>query len=48
MIRVLVKEGRLELVSGTWVGLDEACPSFIDIILAYKVGHDFVHREFGV
>ena len=43
----MVKEGRLEFVLGGWVGHDEACPLYHDIIENMRVGHAFLVEEFG-
>ena len=48
IIRKLVKTGRLEIVHGGWVSNDEACPTYDEIFLNFKVGHDFLLKEFSI
>ena len=47
-VRVLVKEGRLEMLNAGWSMHDEACPHYEDMMNNMMVGHDFVMKEFGV
>ena len=44
----MVEEGRLELIHGGWVSNDEAGPDFNEYIMNFKVGHDFLMKEFGI
>jgi len=39
VVKNLVKEGRLEFVSGGWTMHDEACPHFEDMINNMMIGH---------
>ena len=43
-----MKEGRLEFAGGGWVGQDEACPIYADIIENIRIGHAFLNEEFGI
>jgi hypothetical protein len=36
---MLVREGRLEFINGGWVSVDEACPTYEEIILNMFTGH---------
>ena len=47
-VRLLVSEGRLELLNAGWSMHDEACPHFEDMLNNMQAGHDFVLAEFGV
>jgi hypothetical protein len=47
-VRMLVKEGRLELLAGGWSSHDEACPTYEDFIANMMAGHQFILKEFGV
>ena len=46
--KMLVKEGRLELINGGWSMHDEACPTYEDMINNMKIGHDFILENFNV
>lgn len=46
-VRMLVDEGRLELLNAGWSMHDEACPHYEDMINNMMIGHDFVTKEFG-
>lgn len=43
-VRVLVNEGRLELLNAGWSMHDEACPHFEDFINNMRAGHEFVQK----
>ncbi len=47
-MRQLVKEGRLELVSGGYVQHDEATTTYNDILVNMMTGHRFLKEEFGI
>lgn len=47
-VRILVKEGRLELLNAGWSMQDEACAYYEDMINNMMLGHQFVLKEFGV
>lgn len=47
-VKVLIKNGQLEITMGGWVATDEACPSYEDMITNMYVGHNFIKKEFGV
>ena len=40
-VRMLVREGRLELLNAGWSMHDEACPHYEDMINNMMAGHDF-------
>ena len=42
MVRVLVTEGRIEILNGGWSIHDEACPYFDEMIDNLMAGHEFV------
>ena len=46
-VRNLLDTKQLEFVNGGWSSHDEACPTFQDMIINQKHGHDFILREFG-
>lgn len=43
-----MSEGRLEFVNGGWVASDEACPTFDQAIDNIRIGHKFLHDNFGI
>jgi hypothetical protein len=47
-VRLLIKEGRLELLNAGWSMQDEACAYYEDMINNMMLGHQFVLKEFGV
>jgi hypothetical protein len=47
-VRMLVREGRLELLNAGWSMQDEACAYYEDMINNMMLGHQFVLKEFGV
>ena len=47
-VRILVKDGRLEIAGGGWSMHDEACPSYSDMMNNIMYGHEFIERELGV
>ena len=47
-VKMLIKEGRLEIANGGWVSSDEACPNYEDLINNMVLGHAFLKKEFGV
>lgn len=47
-VKVLISEGRLELINAGWSMHDEACPHYEDMIHNMMIGHDFAMKEFGV
>ena len=44
----LIKEKRIEFVSGSYIINDEATPLYYDIIDQIRIGHNFLLKEFGV
>lgn len=47
-VKMLIKEGRLEIANGGWVSSDEACPNYEDMINNMVMGHAFLKKEFGI
>ena len=47
-VRMLVQQGRLEIVNAGWSMHDEACPHYEDMINNMMKGHEFLLQEFGV
>jgi alpha-mannosidase len=46
-VRMLIKEGRLEIVNGGWSMHDEACTHYEDQINNMMKGHQFAWEELG-
>ena len=47
-VRMLVREGRLELINGGWSMHDEANPHYEGMLDNMMIGHEFILKEFGV
>ena len=47
-VRMLVREGRLEIGGGGWSMHDEACTSYSDMMNNMMLGHEFIEKELGV
>mmetsp|Transcript_30443 Transcript_30443/g.29838 ORF Transcript_30443/g.29838 Transcript_30443/m.29838 type:complete len:94 (+) Transcript_30443:258-539(+) len=47
-VRMLVEEGRLEIINGGWSMHDEACPHYQDFLHNMQLGHKFITEELGV
>ena len=47
-IKLLVKNGQLEIVHGGLVSTDEATTNYADILRNFEAAHDFLYEEFGI
>jgi len=47
-VKMLIKEGRLEITMGGWSGPDECDANYEDIIGNFQKGHSWLLEEFGV
>lgn len=47
-VRMLVKNGQLELINGGWSMHDEACPTYEAMVDNMMIGHQFILKEFGI
>lgn len=47
-VKQLVHEGRLDLVAGSWLPVDEAVTQADAILDSFMVGHQFLQREFEI
>jgi lysosomal alpha-mannosidase len=46
--KMLIKEGRLEITMGGWVGPEESTANYEDLISNFVKGHGWLKNEFGV
>lgn len=46
-LRLLVKQGRFEFVTGGWEQHDTACPTYQDMLLNIQKGHQFLAENLG-
>lgn len=47
LTKQLVKEGRLDLISGGWSAPDEATTTYDNLIDNLMIGQQFLQKEFG-
>ena len=47
VVKMLVKDGKLQFISGGWVMNDEATPHYSMIIDQMSLGHQWINRTFG-
>ena len=47
-MKELVREGRLEFVTGGWIASDEACPTFNTMVDNIVTGTKFLNENFGI
>jgi len=47
-VKMLMRNGQLDIVNGGWSANDEANPNYNDILNNMMLGHEFLQKEFGV
>lgn len=47
-VKLIVKNGQLDLVSGGWSAPDEAITTYDDILDNFMIGQRFLMHEFGI
>lgn len=47
-VKMLIKEGRLEITMGGWVGAEESTANYDDLIGNFVKGHQWIKKEFEI
>ena len=48
LFKKFVQNGQIEVANGGWGSIDQACPTYEDMLNNVMLGHQFMQKEFGV